>query len=60
MTFTPDTDISYGNKIQWTVQPVESGMLGVPSNGSVYWIPSVVSEELNDRRYFSNTRWEHG
>ena len=47
MTFTPDTDISYGNKIQWTVQPVESGMLGAPSNGSVYWIPSVVSEELN-------------
>ena len=22
-------------------------MLGAPSNGSVYWIPSVVSEELN-------------
>ena len=47
MTFTPDIDISYDNKIQWTVQPVESDMLGMPSNGSVYWIPSIVGEELN-------------
>ena len=45
--FTPPVDISHANFIEWYVQPVESDMIGIPSNISSYYIPSSVGQELS-------------
>ncbi|HII57763.1 MAG TPA: DNRLRE domain-containing protein, partial [Candidatus Poseidoniaceae archaeon] len=45
--FTPPVDISHANMIEWYVQPLESDMIGIPSNISSYYIPNSVGQELS-------------
>ena len=47
LSFTPDLDIDFDNSINWYVQPVENDMLGKISNVSSYFIPNIMSQEIN-------------
>jgi hypothetical protein len=47
LTFTPPTDIEDIQTVRWTVQPIDSGMFGPQSTSTVFYIPNVVSGEID-------------
>tara|TARA_B110000467_G_scaffold7684_1_gene6746 strand:- start:4829 stop:13990 length:9162 start_codon:yes stop_codon:yes gene_type:complete len=47
LTFTPPTDIEDIQTVRWTVQPIDSGMIGPQSSSTLFYIPSVVSGEVD-------------
>ena len=49
LEFTPPSDIDV-QTVRWTVQPIDSGMIGPQSASTVFYIPSVVSGELDSTR----------
>ena len=46
LEFTPPSDIDV-QTVRWTVQPIDSGMIGPQSTSTIFYIPSVVSGELD-------------
>ena len=47
LTFTPPNDIQNLQTVRWTVQPIDSGMIGPQSTSTVFYIPSVVAGEID-------------
>ena len=46
LEFTPPSDIDV-QTVRWTVQPIDSGMIGPQSVSTVFYIPDVVSGEVD-------------
>ena len=47
LTFTPPTEIQNLQTVRWTVQPIDTGMIGPQSNSTIFYIPSVMSGEVD-------------
>jgi hypothetical protein len=46
LEFTPPVDIDV-QTVRWTVQPIDSGMIGPQSASTIFYIPNVVSGEVD-------------
>ena len=47
MEFYAPYDLDFSNRIQWSVQGIENGMIGYTSNKTSYWLPNDISEEMS-------------
>ena len=39
LTFLPNSPVDYSQTVRWTVQPIQSGMIGPQSNSTLYHVP---------------------
>lgn len=56
LAFTPPTDIVGIQTVRWTVQPIDSGMIGPQSASTVFYIPSVISGETDSTNAWIDLR----
>ena len=47
LSFTPSNMLTHAQTIRWTVQPIESGMIGQQSVSTFFHIPNTDSEEVD-------------
>ena len=46
-TFQPTSPIDYSQTVRWTVQPIQSGMIGPQSNSTIFHIPDTDAGEID-------------
>ena len=47
LTFSPNSPVDYSQTVRWTVQPIQSGMIGPQSNSTLFHIPDAESSEID-------------
>ena len=47
LTFTPSASLNHAQTIRWTIQPIQSGMIGPQSASTLFHIPDADSGEIN-------------